>query len=185
MSRVSGVTIPLFSVRTRDDWGIGQITDLPACAAWLLRAGQRLIQVLPTQELSQGETSPYGALSAFAIDPIYIAVSAIPDLDAEAIAKRLVEEALAELERVRSSPRVEYATVRALKRRVFHAAFKRFKEHELIDNNGVRARAFFAFIDREGAVRVREAQVSRVDSSRRVGVGAAREVGREHVTGAQ
>jgi 4-alpha-glucanotransferase len=151
MSRVSGVTIPLFSVRTRNDWGIGQITDLPACAAWLLRAGQRLVQVLPTQELSQGETSPYGALSAFAIDPIYVDVGAIPDLDAEAIAKRLGEEGLAELERVRRAPNVDYATVRALKKRAFHEAFKRFHTQELVDNNGVRARAFFAFVDREGA----------------------------------
>ena len=151
MSRVSGVTIPLFSVRTRNDWGIGEITDLPACAAWLLRAGQRLVQVLPTQELSQGETSPYGALSAFAIDPIYVSISAIPDLDAEAIAKRLGEEGLAELERVRRAPRVDYLTVRSLKKRAFHEAFSRFRERELVDNNGVRARAFFAFVDREGA----------------------------------
>src|SRR5689334_3863158 len=131
MSRVSGVTIPLFSVRTRGDWGIGQITDLPTCAAWLLRAGQRLVQVLPTQELSQGETSPYGALSAFAIDPIYIDVAAIPDLDAASIAKRLGEEGLADLERVRRAPTVDYQTVRALKKRAFHEAFKRFHTHEL------------------------------------------------------
>lgn len=151
MSRVSGVTIPLFSVRTRNDWGIGQITDLPVCAAWLQSAGQRLVQVLPTQELSQGETSPYGALSAFAIDPIYIDVEAIPDLDAEAIAKHLGDEGLAELERVRSAPRVDYAAVRALKQRAFHEAFSRFRARELADSNGGRARAFFAFVDREGA----------------------------------
>jgi 4-alpha-glucanotransferase len=151
MSRVSGVTIPLFSVRTRNDWGIGQITDLPACAAWLQSAGQRLVQVLPTQELSHGETSPYGALSAFAIDPIYIDVEAIPDLDAAAIAKRLGEEGLAELAKVRSAPRVEYETVRHLKKRAFHEAFSRFREHTLSDSNGERARAFFGFIEREGA----------------------------------
>jgi 4-alpha-glucanotransferase len=151
MSLVSGVTFPLFSIRTRSDWGIGQITDLPACAAWLHAAGQRLVQVLPTQELSQGETSPYGALSAFAIDPIYISVEAIPDLDAAAIAARLGEEGLAELERVRQSPTVDYATVRHLKKRAFAEAFARFRHHELVDNNGERARAFFAFVDREGA----------------------------------
>src|SRR4051812_15713568 len=154
MSRVSGVTIPLFSLRTRGDWGIGQITDLPACAAWLLTAGQRLVQVLPTHELSHGETSPYGALSAFALDPIYIDVEAIPDLDQAAIAKRLGDEGLRDLERVRRAPRVDYDTVRHLKRRAFAEAFARFREHELTHittNDGARAKAFFAFIDREGA----------------------------------
>ncbi len=152
MSKVSGATIPLFSIRTRSDWGIGQISDLPTCASWLLGAGQRLLQVLPTQELSQGETSPYGALSAFAIDPIYIDVEGIPDLDAPAIAKRLGVEGLEELARVRRAPRVDYQMVRALKKRVFHEAFARFREHELVaEPNGSRARAFFAFVDREGS----------------------------------
>lgn len=151
MSRVSGVTIPLFSVRTRDDWGIGQITALPACAAWLLQAGQRLVQVLPTHELSHGETSPYGALSAFALDPIYIDVAAIPDLDEAAVAKRLGPEGLAELDRVRKLPNVDYETVRHLKKRAFAEAFRLFRERELADSNGARAKAFFAFIDREGA----------------------------------
>lgn len=151
MSRVSGVTIPLFSVRTRNDWGIGQITDLPACAAWLLQAGQRLVQVLPTHELSDGETSPYGALSAFALDPIYISVAAIPDLDEATIATRLGDEGLAELERVRRAPRVDYATVRRLKKRAFAEAFRRFRQNELAGGEGARARAFYSFIDREGA----------------------------------
>ena len=150
MSRVSGVTIPLFSVRTRGDWGIGQITALPACAAWLLGAGQRLVQVLPTHELSAGETSPYGALSAFALDPIYVDVDAIPDLDAAAIARRLGEKGLAELDRVRRAPRVDYETVRHLKKRAFVEAFTRFRETELVAH-GARATAFFAFVEHEGA----------------------------------
>jgi 4-alpha-glucanotransferase len=152
MSKVSGATIPLFSIRTRNDWGIGQITALPTCASWLLAAGQRLLQVLPIQELSQGETSPYGALSAFAIDPIYVDVERITDLDPAAIAKRLGPEGLAELEAARRSPTVDYHAVRALKKRAFHEAFSRFREHELVANTGgPRAHAFFEFVDREGA----------------------------------
>jgi len=150
MSRVSGVTLPLFSVRSRTDWGIGEITDLPLCAAWLLRAGQRLVQVLPTQELSDGETSPYGALSAFAIDPIYIAVGAVPDLDAAAIGATLGAEGKAELARVRSLPRVDYRAVRPLKRRVLRAAFDAFRGKELAAG-GPRAKAFREFVEREAA----------------------------------
>jgi 4-alpha-glucanotransferase len=56
--RVAGVTLPLFSIRTRRDWGIGQITDLPACASWILTAGHKLLQILPAYELAAGETSP-------------------------------------------------------------------------------------------------------------------------------
>ncbi len=150
MSRASGVTIPLFSVRTRADWGIGQITDLPACAAWFLTAGQRLVQVLPTQELADGETSPYGALSAFAIDPIYIDVEKVPELDAASIARVLGDDALAELERVRALPAVDYPAVRSLKRRALGSAFHRFRERELA-RNGPRAKALAEFIEVEKA----------------------------------
>lgn len=150
MSRVSGVTIPLFSLRTRGDWGIGQITDLPTCATWLRRAGQRLIQVLPTHELSEGETSPYGALSAFALDPIYVTIERVPELDAETIPRALGDNGRSELTRLRASPRVDYRAVRALKRKVLAVAFDRLRERELVANSP-RARSFLAFVDKEGA----------------------------------
>ena len=143
MTRISGVTIPLFSVRTRSDWGIGEITSLPGCAKFFLRAGQRLVQVLPTQELADGETSPYGALSAFAIDPIYIAIDEVPDVDASRIDS-------GELARVRRAARVEYKAVRALKDRALSAAFDRFRERELGKKTD-RAQALLAFVSRERA----------------------------------
>lgn len=150
MSRVSGVTIPLFSVRSRSDWGIGQITDLPACAEWFLRAGQRLVQVLPTHELADGETSPYGALSAFALDPIFIDVEKVPELDAAARARALGDEGKAELARVRSLPSVDYKAVRSLKRRAMALAFHTFRDRELA-KDGPRAKALAKFIEHEKA----------------------------------
>lgn len=150
MNRVSGVTIPLFSVRSRSDWGIGQITDLPACAEWFLRAGQRLVQVLPTHELADGETSPYGALSAFALDPIYIDVEKVPELDAAARARALGDEGRAELDRVRKLANVDYKAVRALKRRAMGLAFHTFRDRELA-KDGPRAKALAAFIEHEKA----------------------------------
>lgn len=149
-ARLSGVTIPLFSVRTRADWGIGQITDLPRAAGFFLRAGQRLLQVLPTHELADGETSPYGALSAFALDPIYITVEAVPEAGAGLVSETLGASGKAELQRLRSLPAVDYSAVRSLKRRVLRAAFARFRERELARDTA-RARALFAFVEHEGA----------------------------------
>src|SRR6516165_7985014 len=114
MKREAGVVLPLFSIRTRRDWGIGQITDLPACAAWVRRAGQSLVQILPPHELSAGETSPYGALTAFGLDPIYADVDALPDLDAAAVDAALGDEGRATRERARAAARVDYAGVRPL-----------------------------------------------------------------------
>jgi 4-alpha-glucanotransferase len=148
MQRKSGVVLPLFSIRSRRDWGIGQITDLPAAAAWVRRAGQRLLQILPPHELSPGETSPYGALTAFAIDPIYLDVDAVEDLDAAAIDGALGEAGRAALAHARASARVEYAAVRDIKTRVLRVAFDRFYEREW-SRDTPRARRLAAFVDGE------------------------------------
>lgn len=144
-SRLSGVTIPLFSLRSRSDWGIGQITDLPAAAAFFLRAGQKLLQVLPTHELADGETSPYGALSAFAIDPIYIDVESIPEASPDLARAVLGDEGVATLMRVRKADAVDYAAVRTLKRRVLGASANRLRE----GGDSDRKRAFEAWCEKE------------------------------------
>jgi 4-alpha-glucanotransferase len=150
MRRQSGVVLPLFSIRTRRDWGIGQITDLPACAAFIRRAGQRLLQVLPPHELSAGETSPYGALTAFGLDPIYVDVEAIDDLDPQAIESFLGADGRRALDHARAAERVDYREVRALKARALRAAFDRFHEREWARGTA-RAGSLAEFVRRERA----------------------------------
>jgi 4-alpha-glucanotransferase len=150
MKRTAGVVLPLFSIRSGRDWGIGQITDLPACAAWIRGAGQRLLQLLPPQELSEGETSPYGALTAFGLDPIYADVEAIEDLDPASIDEALGEEGRRSLQRVRAAARVDYASVRPLKMRALRAAFDRFHAREWL-RESPRARRLASFIRDERA----------------------------------
>jgi 4-alpha-glucanotransferase len=140
MRRQAGVVIPLFSIRSERDWGIGQYTDLPLCAEWLLRAGQRLVQVLPPHELSTGESSPYGALTAFGLDPIYADVNAIVDLDEQTLAEALGPDGTRALERVRTSDRVQYAEIRALKMTALEAAFGRFYLREWAQGTARAAR---------------------------------------------
>ena len=91
--RRAGVMVPLFSLRTRADAGIGDIGALAAMAELAVAMGHRAILLLPIDETSPGEASPYSALSVFAIDPIYVGVDSLPGV------------APAEVERVRRAPR--------------------------------------------------------------------------------
>jgi 4-alpha-glucanotransferase len=154
--RVAGVTVPLFSLRGPGSWGIGEIGDLPAFAHWVRDAGLRLVQLLPLGEIGASETSPYAALTAFGIDPIYISLGAVPDLgnDADdALARARTtrvthvggDSSYAQLARVRESRTVDYATVRTLKQRALRVAFDRFYEGELLRGTP-RAGAFRAFV---------------------------------------
>jgi 4-alpha-glucanotransferase len=147
-ARLAGVTLPLFAIRTRNDWGIGEIGALPACATWIRRSGHRLLQILPPHELADGETSPYGARTAFGLDPIYISLDDVPDLTARDTAEALGDEGAAVLAGLRQSPRVQYHAVRALKRRVLSRAFERFVAREWTPGTA-RARALREFVQRE------------------------------------
>jgi 4-alpha-glucanotransferase len=80
-TRRAGFAVPLFSVRTATNWGIGEIPDLIPLATWAARMGQSIVQLLPINETSPEEASPYAALSAFALDPIYIGMHGIAELD--------------------------------------------------------------------------------------------------------
>jgi 4-alpha-glucanotransferase len=150
MQRKAGVVLPLFSIRTRRDWGIGQITDLPLCAAWIRSAGHRLLQILPPHELSLGETSPYGALTAFGIDPIYVGLDTLEDLDARGVEQAIGPDGARALERVRATERVDYDVVRPLKMRVLRAAFAAFYTREW-ERATPRAKRLAEFARREGS----------------------------------
>ena len=146
--RAAGVLVPLFGLRSDRDWGVGEMLDVPRFCEWLAAAGHRWLQLLPIFEVAAGERSPYGALSAFALDPIYLALPAVEDFIAAGGAGALPAEDRAWLETVRSLPGIDYDTIRRVKRRALEIAFRHFRTSEW-DTGSVRAVAFTRFRDAE------------------------------------
>jgi 4-alpha-glucanotransferase len=128
--RHAGLVIPLFSIPSRASWGIGEIPDIRQFAAWLAAAGQSLMQLLPINEIAVGQTSPYSAMTAMAIDPMFIGVRDVQEFGAFGGESAMGREWREALERARRSPRVDYPLVRDLKGRALRMAFERFREHE-------------------------------------------------------
>jgi len=119
-TRRAGISVPLFSLRSTRSWGIGEIGDIPAAASWLRSAGQSALQILPLNELSPAESSPYSALSAMAIDPQFISIRMLQD-------GSMLETVLKdEIAAVRGFARIDYGRVRGLKARALRATFDRF-----------------------------------------------------------
>ena len=75
---MKGVAMPLFSLRTEDDFGIGEYADLPKLGDWCVANGLKIIQILPindtTAHYDWHDSYPYNAISAFALNPIYLNV---------------------------------------------------------------------------------------------------------------
>jgi 4-alpha-glucanotransferase len=129
--RQSGVIAPLFSLASRQSWGIGEFGDVPAFARWLLEAGQSILQILPIHEMPSIETSPYSSMTSMALDPIYITLSQVPDFAGLGGDLALDVAEVSEIARLRQSARVEYSPIRRLKERWLRRSFDRFLRLEV------------------------------------------------------
>jgi 4-alpha-glucanotransferase len=146
--RRSGLLIPLFAAPSTTSWGIGDIADLEPLSAWVAGAGCRVLQLLPLNEMAPGQQSPYSALSAMAIDPVFISLPRVDDFAAGGGEAALSCEERHALAAVRGQRRVDYAAVRRLKHSALNRAFDRFYEAEWRADSA-RARVFKEFVARQ------------------------------------
>jgi 4-alpha-glucanotransferase len=113
--RGAGVAIPVFSLRSENSFGVGEFTDLKPLADWCRQTGLRLIQILPVNDTTSTHTwadsYPYSAISAFALNPIYLNLGDV----ATARNKPLLQSLEAERQRLNTLPEMDYATVMAAK----------------------------------------------------------------------
>ena len=129
-NRRAGALVPLFSIRTEAGWGLGEIPDLVAMARWAREAGISVVQMLPACAVTGGETSPYSASTAFALDPVYLGLDACEDFVQAGGRAVLGDEDRRLLDEVAAAPAVAWARLRPLKERAMRLAFKQFAAHD-------------------------------------------------------
>jgi 4-alpha-glucanotransferase len=144
MTRQSGIAVPLFSLTTPHGWGVGEFGDLAEFAAWMREAGQSVIQILPIQEMPPLESSPYSAMTAMALDPIYLSLAEVEDFTALGGELALDGAERSEIARLRARPRIEYASIRRLKDKWLRRSFDRFLKLE-VSRGSPRALRFDQF----------------------------------------
>lgn len=144
----SGIFIPLFSMRSTSDWGIGDFKSLKLWIKWACENNTKIVQILSINEMPPNSTSPYSAISAFAIDPVYISIEDIEDVTSNAQLNEFIntvktKNSIAALNR---SDTVDYKNVRQLKQKIFEPAFDYFFKTHWIKNTQ-RAGKFKHFMD--------------------------------------
>jgi 4-alpha-glucanotransferase len=87
----AGVAIPVFSLRSKDSFGVGEFTDIPLLVDWSKKTGLRLIQLLPLNDTTATHTwtdsYPYAAISAFALHPMFLNVEEVAGKEQAELAK--------------------------------------------------------------------------------------------------
>ncbi len=78
MDRAIGVVIPLGALRSEKSIGVGEFPDLMELGDLCKTIGVGLIQLLPVND-SAFQSSPYSALTAFGLHPLYIRIGDLPE----------------------------------------------------------------------------------------------------------
>lgn len=129
--RGAGVAIPVFSLRSKKSFGIGEFSDIPLMVDWAAKTGQCFLQLLPVNDTTMNrnwhESYPYNAISCFALNPAYICLEEVGVLsDKEAMAKfRKLQQEL------NSLPQIDYDAVIVAKWDYLHRIFAQEGERTL------------------------------------------------------
>jgi len=120
-----GIVLPLFSIHNEDSCGVGEFPLLEKFVPWCKDLGLDVIQLLPLNEVNR-DNSPFSGMSAFALDPMYLGLSRLPNLATH-------HDLLEELKNIQSQfqqkegeiRRVNYNLVRDCKRHFLHKYLER------------------------------------------------------------
>ena len=119
--RGAGTAIPVFSLRSKDSFGVGEFKDLKLLVDWAAGTGQSLIQLLPVNDTTMTGTwtdsYPYNANSTFALHPQFIS---LPEAGV-----KVTKEYKTLRDELNALPQIDYERVNNEKKRLLKEAFAR------------------------------------------------------------
>ena len=129
----AGVAIPVFSLKSKNSFGIGEFTDLKLLVDWSKKTGLKLIQILPVNDTTATHTYldsyPYAAISAFALHPIYINLEKVAGKKYAGIIKPLFKKQ----KQLNDLPDIDYEQVLKFKLSAIEELYSIQKEEFLED----------------------------------------------------
>lgn len=130
----AGTAIPVFSIRSDSDFGVGDFTDLKKMVDWCKKTGQKILQILPINDTTMTGTwldsYPYKANSTFALHPMYInpwEVGTLKDAQRREHYSRLAAE-------LNALSQIDYERVNQAKQEYLHEIFEETGSTTLTSN---------------------------------------------------
>ena len=155
-SRIWGLYLNLYSIRSSQNWGIGDFTDLKKITAWIAGLGGSFVGINPLHAIANrkpGGISPYSPISRLYRNFIYIDVEDIQEFKERNKAGAIT--GLADfarlLEELRSSDLIDYEKIASLKNGILLGLFDVF--YEKLKHNGrclERVEDFKKYVSEEG-----------------------------------
>lgn len=124
----AGMAVPVFALRSEQDFGIGEFADLKLVADWAKSCGMSIIQTLPVNDTIMTRTwkdsYPYSANSSFALNPMYLRLQDVGKLSDTEFLERM-EKLRKELN---SKPQIDFERVMKAKAEYFEKLFAEFSQ---------------------------------------------------------
>jgi (1->4)-alpha-D-glucan 1-alpha-D-glucosylmutase len=148
--RLWGLTVQLYSVRSRRNWGIGDFTDLRNLLEFTAAAGGDVVGVNPLHALfpdNPAHISPYSPSHRGFLNVLYIDIEAVPELAACTAAQRRLASAdfQARLQALRAAEVVDHVGVAQAKFEILPLLFEQFRRL-----TGTRAECFASWRAAQG-----------------------------------
>jgi 4-alpha-glucanotransferase len=153
-ARLWGVAVQLYALRSENNWGIGDFTDLAELLRLAAAAGAGFVGISPVHALFPSDPtlySPYSASSRHALNVMFIDVASVLEVQGSRRALAIMADAgfRARMAQARAATQVDYVAVASLKMAVLQAAFERFRTEHLARHTA-RAAACRAFLRERG-----------------------------------
>ena len=122
--KCAGTLVPVFSLRSKDSFGVGDFGDLRKMVDWVAQTKQRVLQILPINDTTITHTwtdsYPYSCISIFAIHPQYADFKVLPQLT-DATQRKRFEKLRKELNVL---PQLDYERVNGAKNEYLRLLFE-------------------------------------------------------------
>jgi 4-alpha-glucanotransferase len=131
--RAWGFNLPLYALRSRTNWGVGDFADLMEVIRWAGPLGAAFVGVNPLHAAggrATADPSPYAPTSRIFLNVLYLSLEMAPEMAASREAQDLVAspEFQAAKARLAAAALVPYGGVHRLKRRVLILLYQTFCE---------------------------------------------------------
>jgi 4-alpha-glucanotransferase len=152
--RLWGIAVQLYTLRSDQNWGIGDFADLEQAVRGFATSGASFVALNPLHALFPANPrhfSPYSPSSRHFLNVFYIAVERVPEFAdcADARASVAAPEFQAGLARLRATVNVDYPGVAAAKLPLLRTLYDHFLREHLEPGTG-RAREFRAYVAGRG-----------------------------------
>lgn len=127
--KAAGVSIPVFSLRSKNSLGVGEFLDLKLLVDWASETGMKLIQILPVNDTIATNTwvdsYPYAAISVFALHPIYLNLDRLSKLASKGVKSKITRFR----NKLNKNTTVDYEEVMKVKLAIISQIYSEYKKN--------------------------------------------------------